>query len=60
MKKKTFREWLFGNRWIMVLIGVITLLAHGSILFTQRFGIDTDAIMLGMYSFEDTDRKSVV
>ena len=60
MKKKTFREWLFGNRWIMVLIGVITLLAHGSILITQRFGIDTDAIMLGMYSFEDTGRQGLV
>ena len=60
MKKKTFREWLFENRWIMVLMGVIALLAHGSILFTQRFGIDTDAIMLGMYSFEDTGRQGLV
>lgn len=60
MEKKTLKEWIYVNRWIVVLLGAVTLLAHGAILFTQRFGIDTDAIMLGMYSFEDTGRQGLV
>lgn len=42
------------------MITAIVFMAHGSILFSQRFGIDTDAIMLGMHNFMDIGRQGLV
>lgn len=52
-------NYLFQNRWIIVVIGVITFLTHGSILFSQRFGIDTDAVLLGMHNFSSIGRQGL-
>lgn len=52
-------KYLYQARWIIVLIGLITFVTHGSILFSQRFGIDTDAVILGMYSFKNTGRQGL-
>ena len=55
-----FREYLYQTRWIIVLTGVFAFLAHGSVLFSQRFGFDTDAIMIGSHSFKESGRYGIV
>lgn len=57
---KEAKKWLFQNRWILLLTAAVVFMAHGSILFSRRFGIDTDAIMLGMHNFMDIGRQGLV
>lgn len=57
------KEYFFQNRWCIVVMGFFAFMAHGSILFSQRFGIDTELMMnnvqedplgrLGLYWLED-------
>lgn len=39
------RNYFFQNRWNIMLMGFFTFMAHGSILFSQRFGVDTELMM---------------
>lgn len=54
------KGYLCQTRWIIVLTGVIAFMAHGSVLFSQRFGFDTDAIMNGTHSFNQSGRYGLV
>ena len=54
------REYLYRVRWTILCIAAITFLTHGSILFTQRFGVDTDSIMKGAHSFTLSGRPGLV
>ena len=54
------KEYLYRTRWAIVLAGVIAFMAHGSVLFSQRFGFDTDAIMNGMHNFDQIGRYGLV
>lgn len=54
------REYLYRVRWTILCIAAITFLTHGSILFTQRFGVDTDSIMKGAHSFTMSGRPGLV
>ena len=57
------KNYFFQNRWSIVLMALFAFMAHGSILFSQRFGIDTEWMMndvqedplgrLGLYWLED-------
>ncbi|MCM1026139.1 MAG: glucosyltransferase domain-containing protein [Roseburia sp.] len=53
------KKYFFQIRWAIVLIAAAVFAAHGSVLFSQRFGIDTDAVMLGMHSFLDNGRQGL-
>lgn len=57
---KQFKDYLYQTRWVIVLAGVFAFLAHGSVLFSQRFGFDTDAIMVDRHSFKESGRYGVV
>lgn len=39
------KDYFFQNRWSIVLMFLFAFMAHGSILFSQRFGIDTEWMM---------------
>lgn len=54
------KKYLFQNRWILLLMILIVFLTHGSILFSQRFGIDTEYIMLGIHNFDMIGRQGLV
>ena len=54
------KDYLYKTRWTIVLITFITFIAHGSILFSQRFGIDTDIIMQGMHPFNKNGRPALI
>lgn len=53
-------EYLYRVRWTILCIAAVTFLTHGSILFSQRFGIDTDLIMNGNHAFETDGRQGLV
>lgn len=53
-------EYLYRVRWAILCIAAVTFLTHGSILFSQRFGIDTDAIMEGDQNFTTLGRQGLV
>lgn len=53
-------EYLYRVRWTILGIAAVTFLTHGSILFSQRFGIDTDIIMDGLHSFKTDGRQGLV
>lgn len=57
---KELKNYLFRMRWFLVCIAVLTLMTHGSILFTQRFGIDTDAIMNGIHNYDLIGRQGLI
>ena len=54
------REYLYRVRWTILCIAAVTFLKHGSILFSQRFGIDTDIIMEGAHNFTMLGRPGLV
>lgn len=54
------REYLYRVRWTILCIAAVTFLTHGSILFTQRFGADTDIIMEGGHNFTIQGRPGLV
>lgn len=54
------REYLYRVRWTILCIAAVTFLTHGSILFTQRFGADTDFIMEGGHNFTIQGRPGLV
>ena len=56
----SLREYLYRVRWAIVCIAAVTFLTHGAILFTQRFGIDTEDIMKGHSAFLETGRQGLV
>ena len=57
---KELKKYLFRMRWFLVSAAVLTFLTHGSILFTQRFGIDTDAIMNGIHNYDLIGRQGLI
>lgn len=54
------REYLYQVRWTILCIAAVTFLTHGSILFSQRFGIDTDIIINGDHNFTMIGRPGLV
>lgn len=54
------KEYICQTRWLIVLAGVTAFMAHGSVLFSQRFGFDTDAFMNGIHSFNQSGRYGLV
>lgn len=54
------REYLYRVRWTILCLAAVTYLTHGSILFSQRFGIDTDVIMEGAQNFTTLGRPGLV
>lgn len=54
------KEYIYQTRWMIVLSGVASFIAHGSVLFSQRFGFDTDAIMNGLQQFDQSGRYGIV
>lgn len=56
----TLKRYFKKTRWSIVLLGVLAFLTHGSILFYQGFGVDTDAIMNGIDNFEELGRPGLV
>lgn len=44
------KEYFYRSRWIIVLIGLAAFITHGSILFSQRFGIDTELMMANIHA----------
>ena len=54
------REYMYRVRWTTLCIAAVTFLTHGSILFSQRFGIDTDIIMEGTHNFTLIGRPGLV
>lgn len=44
------KEYFHQTRWTIVLIGLITFMTHGSILFSQKFGIDTELMMNNIHA----------
>lgn len=57
---KAMKTYLFRMRWFLVSIAVLTLMTHGPILFTQRFGIDTDAILNGIHNYDLIGRQGLI
>ena len=45
---------------MFVIICVVVFITHGSVLFSQRFGIDTDFIMNGKYNFHVIGREGLI
>ena len=56
----TLKRYFKKTRWSIVLLGVLAFLTHGSILFYQGFGVDTDAIMNGIDNFKELGRPGLV
>lgn len=56
----SLKEYLYRVRWTVMCIAAVTFITHGSILFSQRFGIDTDAIMNGDHNFTLLGRQGLV
>ena len=54
------KNYLFRMRWFLVSVAALTLMTHGSVLFTQRFGIDTDAIMNGIHNYDLIGRQGLI
>lgn len=54
------KEYLYRVRWMVLCIAAVTFLTHGSILFSQRFGIDTDGIMERSHNFTIIGRQGLV
>lgn len=54
------KNYLYKVRWTIVAIIIVTLLAHGSILFSQRFGADTEYMMAGIHNFDVIGRQGLI
>ncbi len=57
---RQIKEYLGKVRWIIAAIIMITFMAHGAILFSQSFGIDTDSIMNGEHNFDQIGRQGLI
>lgn len=60
MKGKNMKKYLYEVRWAIVVLIAIAFMVHGAILFSQRFGIDTDFIMNGEHNFLLICRQGLV
>lgn len=47
-------------KWAIVAIGVIAFVAHGALLFSDCFGIDTDFIIEGEHNFDVIGRPGLI
>lgn len=56
----SMKEYLNKVRWAVVILFVVAFLTHGSILFSQRIGIDTDLMMHGEHNFLRIGRQGLV
>lgn len=54
------KKYFYQTRWMIVLSGVAAFIAHGSVVFSQRIGFDTDAIMDGVHNFDQVGRYGLV
>lgn len=57
---KYIKEYLFKARWAIAAMVIITFIAHGAILFSQSFGIDTDLIINGEHNFDRIGRQGLI
>lgn len=47
-------------KWAIIANAVLVFMTHGSILFTERFGIDTDYMIEGVHNFDMIGRQGLV
>lgn len=60
------KEWGFIKAyikkipWIIFALVIAVFMSHGSLLFSERFGIDTEFIMSGLHNFNSLGRQGLV
>lgn len=57
---KQVKEYLCNVKWVVAAVILFTFMAHGAILFSQGFGIDTDSIIAGWHNFDLIGRQGLV
>lgn len=57
---KQVKEYLFKVKWMIPVVVMLTFMAHGAILFSQSFGIDTEYIMIGVNNFDMIGRQGLI
>lgn len=56
----SFKSYIRKTTWSILLITAAAFLCHGSLLFSDRFGIDTEFMMSGVHNFNSLGRQGLV
>ena len=56
----SIKSYIRRTSWAILLIAASVFLCHGSLLFSERFGIDTEFIMSGVHNFNSLGRQGLV
>lgn len=59
-KKCRFQTYLEEYLPVWRGLAVLTLMAHGSVLFSERFGVDTELAIDGIHNFDKIGRQGLV
>ncbi|MCR4678687.1 MAG: glucosyltransferase domain-containing protein [Lachnospiraceae bacterium] len=58
---KSFKSTLLSYpAWSLIIIAIISFIAHGSMIFSKAIGVDTEAAILGIEAYDGQGRQGIL